>query len=496
MRELPVLTAFYLDIDGSRTNDDPLSSDADLRVLSLSHGRLTPAFAPGVTEYTASLSSDPGAVTITAAANDTAARVLIVAETQRAGGRVSAASGIIALAEGLNTVRVTVTAEDGTVRAYTLHITLDTASAETSILGDALAGQARSLLGDVNDVIGGGSKATSVAGGSAAAAPYGDAGIGLAGGTTPPLGAADSFGPGANSFGSGPASQPTVRAPVPSAFMEAPAHRQKSLFRALADARSACRCPVWRKPRARAARPRRRGSHWGPLRRSSSPGGSDNRHDGELRSLYLGVDGSFGAGGLAGAAVSRTDGETGYAYGAAEGRLETSLRSLYPYLRGASGRFAYWGIGGIGRGDAAWMRAGRGDRYEGDLEMRLGAVGGEFALTAWGATRLALVGDAGQAGLDIVADGGPLAGLSSSVSRARLGLELSRRTSGDDAGAWTVSGGFRTRYDGGDGLSGPVGVTAAAATPGRLELRSARRLLAATRARGRLRRRKPGRACA
>ena len=193
------------------------------------------------------------------------------------------------------------------------------------------------------------------------------------------------------------------------------------------------------------------------------------------------MDGSFGAGGLAGAAVSRTDGETGYAYGAAEGRLETSLRSLYPYLRGASGRFAYWGIGGIGRGDAAWMRAGRGDRYEGDLEMRLGAVGGEFALTAWGATRLALVGDAGQAGLDIVADGGPLAGLSSSVSRARLGLELSRRTSGDDAGAWTVSGGLRTRYDGGEGLSGAgLEVTGSVGYAGRrLELEARGRWLAA-----------------
>jgi len=87
-----------------------VSDDASLSGLTVSKGTLTPAFDAGVTEYTVSAASDVTSITIAAAANDPKATV-------------SGDIGEKPLNVGKNTFTVTVTAEDGTTRDYTIAVT-------------------------------------------------------------------------------------------------------------------------------------------------------------------------------------------------------------------------------------------------------------------------------------------------------------------------------------------------------------------------------------
>lgn len=83
------------------------SGDADLASLSVSAGTLTPKFSAGRTSYELSLPSDADSVVITAEANDAAASV--------------SGAGEVALEQGENEIRITVTAEDGTTKTYTIN---------------------------------------------------------------------------------------------------------------------------------------------------------------------------------------------------------------------------------------------------------------------------------------------------------------------------------------------------------------------------------------
>ena len=86
-----------------------VGTDATLKSLSLSSGTLTPAFDPATTSYTANVGNSVSNVTITATANDTKANV--------------AGAGVKTLNVGDNPFTVTVTAEDGTPKSYTITIT-------------------------------------------------------------------------------------------------------------------------------------------------------------------------------------------------------------------------------------------------------------------------------------------------------------------------------------------------------------------------------------
>ena len=96
------------------------SDDSGLSSLALSAGTLSPAFAVDTTTYTATVANDVATVTVTAeASSDYATVVVTPAEDDD-----SATEGVeVALVEGANTITVTVTAEDGTTKTYTITVT-------------------------------------------------------------------------------------------------------------------------------------------------------------------------------------------------------------------------------------------------------------------------------------------------------------------------------------------------------------------------------------
>lgn len=102
-----------------------LSNNADLTALTLSSGSLSPAFASGTTAYTASVSNTNTTITIT----PTAARASSSIDVRINGGAYASvssgtASAALVLPVGTgNTVDVRVTAQDGTLKTYTITIT-------------------------------------------------------------------------------------------------------------------------------------------------------------------------------------------------------------------------------------------------------------------------------------------------------------------------------------------------------------------------------------
>lgn len=85
------------------------SSDNTLKSLQISPGTLSPAFSPDRTTYNATVDADVTELVVSAAANDSAAKI-------------SSISGII-MDPGSNTTTITVTAEDGSVKKYIIYTT-------------------------------------------------------------------------------------------------------------------------------------------------------------------------------------------------------------------------------------------------------------------------------------------------------------------------------------------------------------------------------------
>src|SRR5205823_4432045 len=126
------------DIDGNlrsvtfpEVGADEIASN-DLANLTLSAGTLTPAFAPNVLSYTASVSNATSSMTVTPTAADTNATI----EVRVNGGSYAivasgSPSGPLALNVGANTVDVRVTPEvgpfdqpdAGTAKTYTVTVT-------------------------------------------------------------------------------------------------------------------------------------------------------------------------------------------------------------------------------------------------------------------------------------------------------------------------------------------------------------------------------------
>ena len=90
-----------------------LSEDNTLASLTVLEGTLSPIFAPGVTNYTVQVAHDVEQVTVNATANDEKASV-VVSDTELA-------------EDGTCIVTVTVTAESGDVRVYTITVTREEA---------------------------------------------------------------------------------------------------------------------------------------------------------------------------------------------------------------------------------------------------------------------------------------------------------------------------------------------------------------------------------
>ncbi|MGR3985006.1 MAG: cadherin-like beta sandwich domain-containing protein, partial [Gammaproteobacteria bacterium] len=97
----------------------PQSTDATLQSLTLSEGTLEPGFSPGMVEYTASVPTDTGGITLTPTVNNALASVT-VAGTKVTSGMASASQ---TLQHGSNQIVIQVTAEDGSTMDYTVTVT-------------------------------------------------------------------------------------------------------------------------------------------------------------------------------------------------------------------------------------------------------------------------------------------------------------------------------------------------------------------------------------
>jgi hypothetical protein len=148
------------------------SGDATLAALSVSAGTLTPAFAPGTTRYTASVSSNVSSVVLAATAADAKAAVT-------GGGEKS-------LTEGRNTFTITVAAEDGSTLDYTVIVTR-----AASASGDGGGGAGGGIVNAGGGSAGSGSGSDSAGSGSGVPAPdggpIGSSGAGAAPAPTPTI---------------------------------------------------------------------------------------------------------------------------------------------------------------------------------------------------------------------------------------------------------------------------------------------------------------------
>ncbi|WCN36581.1 S-layer homology domain-containing protein [Aneurinibacillus uraniidurans] len=93
----------------------PLSSNANLRNLTVNQGTINPIFDPGVTEYTLTLPNQSTSIDLLATLDDTNASMTINGQTQNNGVIKS-----IHVPEGNSVVAVVVTAQDGTKKTYKL----------------------------------------------------------------------------------------------------------------------------------------------------------------------------------------------------------------------------------------------------------------------------------------------------------------------------------------------------------------------------------------
>lgn len=90
------------------TEDDGRSADCDLASLQVSPGTLTPAFSADRTTYSLQVDEDVTSVVVSVSAAD--------------GNATTSVSGANSIQKGKNTVRVTVTAENGAVKVYTINV--------------------------------------------------------------------------------------------------------------------------------------------------------------------------------------------------------------------------------------------------------------------------------------------------------------------------------------------------------------------------------------
>ena len=113
-----------------RASDEELSDDATLTALSLS-GIDIGHFSPATTSYSARVGNDVSQTTVSATPNHAAAQVRIADSD----GSVAGTRRVITLDEGENAIAVTVTAEDGTSRTYTVTVTRAGASDAEAVEG-------------------------------------------------------------------------------------------------------------------------------------------------------------------------------------------------------------------------------------------------------------------------------------------------------------------------------------------------------------------------
>ena len=201
--------------------------------------------------------------------------------------------------------------------------------------------------------------------------------------------------------------------------------------------------------------------------RPLSGGGSGVDWDGHLFGAHVGMDARFGSGGLAGLALSVTEGRLDYtdtsalALGeAVEGKYESEMASAHPYLGWAWGKGTHaWASLGYGQGTID-IDDGEAGRQESGSTLRSAVAGGSVRMFSGegpgglGAMTVDLKGEAWTTRLEVEDNGDRIAGLRVRTHRVRVSAEGARAFALGGGGALTPSVELGMRLDGGDGETG------------------------------------------
>ena len=172
---------------------------------------------------------------------------------------------------------------------------------------------------------------------------------------------------------------------------------------------------------------------------------------GDVTTGLVGADYESGKA-LVGVALAWSTGDGSYAGAYSRGELESTLTSVYPYLRyRMSERLSVWGVVGLGEGDLK-LKTQRGETMETDLSLSVAALGVRGALLARAGYELAVKSDFTLVQTESEATRG-LASAEAETRRLRLVLEGSRKM---DFGKGSLTPSFEigVRYDGGDAETG------------------------------------------
>ena len=189
--------------------------------------------------------------------------------------------------------------------------------------------------------------------------------------------------------------------------------------------------------------------------------------DGHLFGAHVGMDARFGAGGLAGLALSVSEGRLDYtdtsalALGkAVEGKYESRMTSAHPYLGWAWGRGTHaWASLGYGQGTID-VDDGEAGRQTSGSRLRSAAAGGSVRVFSGegprglGPVAVDLKGEAWTTRLEVEDNDERIAGLQVRTRRARVSAEGSRAFALGGGAALTPSVELGMRLDGGAGENG------------------------------------------
>ena len=189
--------------------------------------------------------------------------------------------------------------------------------------------------------------------------------------------------------------------------------------------------------------------------------------DGHLFGAHVGMDARFGTGGLAGLALSVSEGRLDYtdtsalALGeAVEGKYESRMTSAHPYLGWAWGRGTHaWASLGYGQGTID-VDDGEAGRQTSGSTLRSAAAGGSVRVFSgegprgFGPVAVDLKGEAWTTRLEVEDNDERIAGLQVRTHRARVSAEGSRAFALGGGAALTPSVELGMRLDGGAGENG------------------------------------------
>ena len=205
------------------------------------------------------------------------------------------------------------------------------------------------------------------------------------------------------------------------------------------------------------ARPRRRFTVWGQGDVQTFRGAPStvSGYEGDVRTVYVGIDSRLTDRWLAGVALARSWGAGDWHAGAARGRMTTTLTAVHPYVRWSDGATSVWTMVGGGGGAVANERTVTGRDEASGLGLRLGLVEVRRRLgTVGGGVQLGLRGDAAWAQLTTEAGDETIDSLRVGVNQARVGVELTRPSTMSNGLTLAPFGELNMRRDGGAGQIG------------------------------------------